>query len=307
MKKMIYRLLSYGIDMLLISLIALGIIMLPFFNGNYDNYKKQYDELNVIRTKYTEFAKKADEAFEDNKITTEEYNELNDLKDVIEQDKLDKELSGEEIGAIKEKASSIYVDTYNKLAYQLTKDNYIIKIITIVSTILYLGLLQYILKGKTIGKLLFKIKVVDKDDINKTVPLWKYVIRSILVGEVLLIGADLICLFTVNENNYLTASNVINTTQYIYEIIFLIVMMMREDGRSIHDLILGTRVALIENGKEVIEETKDEVEEVKEVKEESNKEENKEEKKKSKTTSKKSSNKKKSTKKEFVSAEKVDD
>ena len=296
MKKMIYRILAYGIDMLLISLITLGISMIPFVNRNFDNYKKQYDELNVIRSNYSEFAKKAEEAFEDNKITTEEYNELNDLKEVIEQDKLDKELSGEEIGTIKEKASEKYVDSYNKLAYQLTKDNYVTKVITIGVTILYLGFIQFLLKGKTIGKFFFKIKVVDKDDINKEVPLWKYIVRSILVGEVLLIGSDLICLFATNEYNYLTASNIINTTQYIYEIIFLIVMMMREDGRSVHDLIIGTRIALIEDGKEVIEDKKEEAEEVKE-------EPKKEEK---KTTKKKATTKKK-TKKEFVSAEKVDD
>ena len=297
MKKMIYRVLSYGIDMLIVSLITLGICVIPFVNPNYGSYKEKYNELNNIRNSYSEFAKKTEEALEDKKITTEEYNGLNDYKVVIAEDKLDKDLNEDEVGKIKDDASNKYVDSYNELAYSLTKDNYITKVVTIGISILYLGIIQFFLKGKTIGKFFFKIKVVDKDDINKEVPLWKYLVRSILVGEVLLIGADLVALFATNKDMYLNASNIINTVQYIYEIIFLIVMMMREDGRSIHDLLLNTRVALFDKaGKEVIEEKKEEV--VEEVK--------KEEKKatpKKKTTTKKKTSKKK----EFVSAEKVDD
>ena len=300
MKKMIYRILALALDMMVVSLITLGLTYIPFLNPNNETYRKQYDEVSALRVEYNDFSDKVDKILSDKKISTEEYESLNDYKSYLTE-YVDKDLSDDDITNFRNEAYKGYADKYNAIAYEMTKNNTITKFISITVTILYFGILQFILKGKTLGKLIFKLRVINSKDETKRVPIWSYLIRAILVGEILIIATDLSFLYLTDSNMYLQASNVISTVQYIYEILFLIVMMMREDQRSIHDLILGTRVALYDkDGKEIIEvdkdETVDEKVEVKEVKKENKK-----------TTTKKKSTTKKKTKKEFVSAEKVDD
>ena len=296
MKKMIYRILAYAFDMVIISIITLGLTFIPFINPNNKEYQREYQQLNDIRVEYNLFTSKLDEVLSDKKITTEEYDSFVSYKDYLK-DYIDSDLSDEDITKFRDEAAKGYADKYNALAYKMTKNNTITKVITIVITVLYLGVLQFILKGRTLGKLIFKLRTVNNKDITKKVPLWSYLVRAILVGELLIVITDLTFLYLTDSGVYLQASNIISTVQYIYEILFLIVMMMREDTRSIHDLILGTRVALFDKeGNEVIEVSPTD-ETVEEVKEEPKKEVKK------KTTTKKKTTKKK----EFVSAEKVDD
>jgi len=300
MKKLLFRVLSYSLDMVVISLITLLLSTIPFINPGYKDYKNQYDELTKIRESYSAFANEYNKVIEDNKITVDEKKVLDEKSSEyssLTDDYLDKELSEDDKKKVTQNIQDLYVNRSNDIAYEMTHNNSITKIITILVTIFYFGVIQYLLKGRTIGKFVFRLKVVDNVDIEKNVPLYIYIVRAILIGEILLIGADLIALYQTDKDLYIEASNVINTIQYIYEIAFLIVMMMREDGRSIHDLLLGTRVALFDKeGKEVIE-VKETVEEVKEEKKEDKK----------KLTKKTTTKKKTSKKKEFVSAEKVDD
>ena len=301
MKKMIFRVLAYAVDMVLVSAITIFLATLSFVNPGYNEYKTQYESLNEVRIIYTNFGTEYNKSIEDNKISAEEKTKLDELSteySVVLNDYVDKDLSDEDKSKITTEIQNKFNDKYNDIAYSMTKNNSITKIITILMTIFYFGVIQYVLKGRTIGKLVFRLRVVNKDDNNKPVPLYSYLLRSIIIGELLIIAADLITLYTLNKDGYLTSAGIINTAQYIYEIAFLIVMMMREDQRSIHDLLLGTRVALFDKeGKEVIETSTEE-----DVKEEPKKEEKKA------TPKKKTTTKKKTTKKkEFVSAEKVDD
>ena len=97
----------------------------------------------------------------------------------------------------------------------------------------------------------------------------------------------------------MTANYWISQFRYIYEMLFLIVMIIRDDQRSVHDLILNTRVMLMDKNKNEVFDvlfTEDEVNK--------DKEEVKEEKKDIKKTTEKKSNKKV---KEVVVAEKVND
>ena len=301
MKKMIFRVLAYAVDMVLVSAITIFLATLSFVNPGYNEYKTQYESLNEVRIIYTNFGTEYNKSIEDNKISAEEKTKLDELSteySVVLNDYVDKDLSDEDKSKITTEIQNKFNDKYNDIAYSMTKNNSITKIITILMTIFYFGVIQYVLKGRTIGKLVFRLRVVNKDDNNKPVPLYSYLLRSIIIGELLIIAADLITLYALNKDGYLVSAGIINTVQYIYEIAFLIVMMMREDQRSIHDLLLGTRVALFDKeGNEVIETSTEE-----EVKEEPKKEEKKA------TPKKKTTTKKKTTKKkEFVSAEKVDD
>lgn len=295
MKKLIYRVLAYAFDMVIISIITLGLTNIKFINPLLEEYQKQYTEVTALNSEYNDLTNKLNEIFEDKKIEESELEKIKDYSiDLTES--VNKELSDEEIQKINDNASETYVDSINTIAYAMTKNNTITKIITIVVTIIYLGILQFVFKGRTLGKFIFGLKVVSNKDDKEKVPFWSYLVRSILVGEILILLSDLVLLYSSNQGIYIKGTNILNTIQYIYEIVFLVVMMMREDTRSVHDILLKTRVALYDRkGNEIIEVAEEPPVEVKE------------EKKTTKTPSTKKKTSTKKTKKEFVSAEKIDD
>ena len=49
MKKMIYRILAFALDMTFVSLLTLGLTYIPFINPNSDEYRKQYDVLTIYK------------------------------------------------------------------------------------------------------------------------------------------------------------------------------------------------------------------------------------------------------------------
>ena len=60
MKKMIYRILALALDMMVVSLITLGLTYIPFLNPNNETYRKQYDEVSALRVEYNDFSDKVD-------------------------------------------------------------------------------------------------------------------------------------------------------------------------------------------------------------------------------------------------------
>ncbi|MDE5630780.1 MAG: RDD family protein, partial [Bacilli bacterium] len=182
-------------------------------------------------------------------------------------------------------------------------------IITIVVYMIYFGVLPFIMHGQTPAKKLLHLKVVgtikvvnDKDE-EKNLPLWKYLVRAFLICETIFTIANLIMINVMPKNAFINASFWVKELQFIYELAFLICIVLREDQRSIHDLLLGTCIIFVDKEGNRIPDLVNttDAKEVEEVKE--NKEINSPKK---KSTSKNNS-KKKNTKKEEVKAEKVDD
>ena len=111
-------------------------------------------------------------------------------------------------------------------------------------------------------------------------------------------------LYTMPEKDFINATFWLNEAKYLYEIAFLICLVIREDQKSIHDLLLGTEVIHIDKeGNKIpdpiytLPKTSKEVKEVEEVKEVKT----------TKKTPKKATSVKKKKTKEEVKAEKVND
>ena len=113
-------------------------------------------------------------------------------------------------------------------------------IISLVFTILYFVVFQYYNNGKTVGKALFDIVVVDKE--KKKVSIKQLLLRSLVIHSLLTSIISLIGIITLNKESYLTLSYIIAFVEMGIMIACIILFIFREDKRLVHDLFAGTRV-----------------------------------------------------------------
>ena len=254
MKKFIFRILAYLIDILFVNLIIFGMSNVSFINPNI---KKLQDETTVyleVTKEYNELTKKIDAILDDNYIDLSESIELNSaypyFKDIYKGISVNREISNETKNELKDKINVYYKQYSANYYYNNNKYNLIPNIIGIIIAILYFGVFEFIMNGQTIGKKLFRLKTLDNDKPKKKIPVWKYLVKSLIVGQVIFNLASLICLivayFTKNVLFFGTATNIIYDVQYAFNIALVLIILFRRDERSLHDILLNIRVALFD-------------------------------------------------------------
>ena len=110
-------------------------------------------------------------------------------------------------------------------SYQLSKETGLTNIVTIVVYVLYFIVYQMYMNGQTIGKRIMKIRLV-RGLINN------YILANILIAIFVLI----------NRNTYVYGSSIVQIIQYAILIASIFMIIIRKDGRSVADLICGTKV-----------------------------------------------------------------
>ena len=133
----------------------------------------------------------------------------------------------------------------------------------IVSTICFIGyfvIFQFLYKGQTIGKKIFKLKLASAND--KPLSMVNYLVRAIILYNILIPIIELIIVFTMSSENYYNVYQNVNLVSYIIMYITLFFMLVRTDGRGLHDILANT---IVKDEKEI--ETKQEIIEVKEKEE----------------------------------------
>ena len=138
--------------------------------------------------------------------------------------------------------------------YDLNKYSVSTSIINVVVMVLYFGLFQYYNKGQTIGKKLMKIKVVSND--GKKLKLSQVIIRMLIINSVLT-SVILICLISfASKGLYISTSKYINMIDATLVSASIIMIMFKNDGRGLHDLLANTNVVYVNNSSEAIKEAK---------------------------------------------------
>ena len=113
---------------------------------------------------------------------------------------------------------------------------------TIVVEILYFMVLQFYLGGQTLGKRLLKIKIVKQD--GSDLSMNDVVIRNLINNSIF---ADIVVAIMIlfNKNVYFYGSSIVQIIQYIIIFVSIFMIIVRKDGRSVSDLIAGTRVVKV--------------------------------------------------------------
>lgn len=244
MKKILLRIMAFALDLGLCSFIIWGLSMISFINPNNDEINEQYKLVNQNKKVYNNLLENMNTYFEDGMLSDAEFNEISvlcpDYIEAFKDLKLNEDIKNKEIETIKDKIQEINVTVSNDLAIKINKLNWVQVIISACVYILYFGVLQYFMKGQTPFKRLFRLKVVKKD--GTKLSLVSYIIRAILISEIVISLADVGLLFVLNNLNYVTCNFWLTQVKYIYEMSFLVCMIVRDDMRSVHDLILNTEV-----------------------------------------------------------------
>ena len=138
-------------------------------------------------------------------------------------------------------------------SYDLAKTGVGTSIISLIVTTLYFVGFQYLNKGQTLGKKVFKIKVVDGD--NKPVKFYQLLVRSLLINSILTSFISIIAVSFLSKAVYFRTIQFTQLFDVTIVCTSFILMMFREDGKGLHDILIGTRV-VFDNVEEDIKEAK---------------------------------------------------
>ncbi|MBQ2872876.1 MAG: RDD family protein [Bacilli bacterium] len=246
------RTIAYAIDTIIILAVSSLISSIPFLNKGMDDYQKTYDEYEEEYNKYSEYLTLLDKSYKDEEITEEEYTKLTEsteYKGIIETKYEDKKLSQDEYDDAVEEINEEFDKIAKDYVYILSKKGISNSIITLVCTLLYFGVIQYFLKGETIGKKIFKLKVISAN--NKKLNIFNYLFRSLIVNDILLNTIGILFLAFATKTVYLKADSLITTLVSVVEAVIIFLVLTREDQRGLHDLLFNTKViSTIESNKE---------------------------------------------------------
>ena len=206
MNKYVYRRISaFLIDIFLVTFISTIFSSISYVNPFIGNYKVAYDE-------YREIYKSESESVLTNPT----------IKNVV--------------------------DYSNKMSKQIYKIDYSMlfnNIYYLVFSFLYFVLFAYFTNGQTLGKKLFKLKVVRQD--GEKVKLSNLMLRTFLSGSSIFMGVNIIVviqllLLMIPQNQvYFYAILFSSMISYVIEIIGLILLFSKEH-RSLDDIIGSTKV-----------------------------------------------------------------
>ena len=136
-----------------------------------------------------------------------------------------------------------YTNELIKLEYQYDRYTIPASVVNLVMVVLYFVVFQYYNKGRTLGKKLFKIKVIGKNKDLSINMLWiRALVNSSLAALFLLIVLTLVFL---NINDYMTYYMIkmgISLVDTAIVITSAFMILYRKDKRGIQDLLASTEV-----------------------------------------------------------------
>lgn len=127
-----------------------------------------------------------------------------------------------------------------ELLYKIQKVNKPMEIIRIGLLILYFGVLAYLLKGRTLGKKIFKLQVVPINGNNLNPGL--FMLRTVLLTNFIPNLISLIAIIVCSKDTWYTISNITSNISTIMIFLMLGFVLFRDDERGLHDIITGTKV-----------------------------------------------------------------
>ena len=147
-----------------------------------------------------------------------------------------------------------YKEQYVSSYYDLNRLNFSYMVINLTTLLAYFGIFQWIMDGQTLGKRIMRLRVVSKDD-SKDVSCFSFLIRSIILNNIVITVLQLCVLFLYPVNQYYMIYSNINMVGYVLNYVILFLLLVRVDHRGLHDLIASTKVVSLDDvQEEVVEE-----------------------------------------------------
>lgn len=137
----------------------------------------------------------------------------------------------------------ITIEDYQEIqvsyVYNSAKESGLTKIVTVLLGILYFGLLQFYLKGQTLGKKILHIKV--KSD-NGELSINQLLFRALIVDSLILDIILFVTMMFMNKSIYYYSAMTFELIQYIVYFVCMIMIIKNNDNKGIHDVLFHTSV-----------------------------------------------------------------
>ena len=126
------------------------------------------------------------------------------------------------------------------LVYAISKYGRVYTFINAAVLVMYFAVFQKATGGQTLGKRFLKIKVVNKD--GEKVRVWSLLLRSLFLYDIISNVSGGIAIGLMNKADYITFNSIVNIVFKMISYATIIVLVFRQDGKGLHDLIAGTKV-----------------------------------------------------------------
>ena len=137
---------------------------------------------------------------------------------------------------------SEYIVEYNDISYKIARDTGFVALITIFLNICYFIIFQLKMNGQTIGKKIMKIQIVSNEG---NLFMNQMILRSMLSNFILMDIISFVFMLFLPKSIFLYGLLGIEIIQYVLVIVSALLIMFRKDGRSIHDILLHTKVVRV--------------------------------------------------------------
>ena len=109
----------------------------------------------------------------------------------------------------------------------------------------YFILFAYFNNGQTIGKKVFKIRIVDKD--NNKIKFRQIFIRSIFIYGIISSFYSSVFINFLSVNTFSMVASGISYIEYTFIIICFFMILYKKDKRGLHDIISGTMISNVQS------------------------------------------------------------
>lgn len=132
-----------------------------------------------------------------------------------------------------------YLIEFSDISYKLAREEGVISIITILLVIVYFVVYQLKNNGQTFGKKLMKIKIISDDgELNTN----QMIFRTFITDYLLLYIISFVFMLFLPKSNYYSCVAIFSGLQFIVLVVSCFMIMFREDGRGVQDVLCKTRV-----------------------------------------------------------------
>ena len=133
-----------------------------------------------------------------------------------------------------------YTKKVSKYTHKVEKVKFPSYIISFTLTFIYFCLLQYKLKGQTLGKRFMKIKVVTEED--KDVGVNSLIIRSLIINELAFNMLNMVSIYLFNDTMFTYTNSILTILNVTLLIICAFMVALKKEKRGIHDYLGKTKV-----------------------------------------------------------------
>lgn len=141
---------------------------------------------------------------------------------------------------VEEKDINDQLTKTSDITYQISKETVITSLITITTYILYFVVLPVYNKGQTLGKRAMKIKI--KNVTNRELTINNMLFREMILHNILINIISTILVMILNKNQYMISNYILSCIQMTFFVIIIIMIVIRNDGRGLHDIMGNTIV-----------------------------------------------------------------